>query len=220
MKKALTILTLLIISYSIEAQPLIEPRFKNLNYARTEGTYYKDIDNDYAPYVGTWIYTHGNTSFKIVLQKKEMMPLISGVGQHAIQYYTDILIGEYQYIENGIDKVNTLANLSVNHSKPINYSLYGGSIVLKNLYPKCDECAETDRRIAMTFNEPSRRNSVGLSGGLMLRHYVENDVHKIKAIVYIRTSSLGIDRMTNQELPAELNHYSVPTGTYILTKVN
>ena len=220
MKKALTILTLLIISYSIEAQSSIEPIFRNTNYGDTNGTYYKDIDNDFGPYVGTWVYTHGNTSFKIVLQKKVMMPLISGVGQHATQYYADRMVGEYQYIENNIDKVNTLSGLSINHNEESDYSLYSAGVVLKSSYPQCDECSDTERRISMIFNEPSRRNSVGLSGGLMLRHYIENGVHKIKAIVYIRTSSLGIDRMTNQVLPAELNHYSVPTGTYILTKVN
>ncbi|MFN4313275.1 MAG: DUF6705 family protein [Chitinophagaceae bacterium] len=44
-----------------------------------------------------------NTSFKIVLVKK--------VQQYNGECYEDLIIGEYQYIVNGVEKVNTLSKL-------------------------------------------------------------------------------------------------------------
>ena len=40
-----------------------------------------------------------------------------------IFYYTDFLVGEFRYVENGVEKTNTLSNLSINHPSPYENSI-------------------------------------------------------------------------------------------------
>src|SRR5690554_2222573 len=135
-KVILTILTVQLLGYLSNAQNPVEPLFQNTNFGDINWAYYKDMDNNYNPYVGSWVYTNGNATFKIVLQKKEMVLTSSGIGQYLKQYSTDRLIGEYQYLENGVEKVNTLQNLTISNLDAREYNLYSTGIVLKNLYPK------------------------------------------------------------------------------------
>src|SRR5690606_36770800 len=72
-----------------------------------QGVYYKDLYNDLSRFVGTWVYIDGTTTLTIVLQKKEMQ-YNNILGNN---FYEDLLVGEYQYIENGIEKINTFPDL-------------------------------------------------------------------------------------------------------------
>src|SRR5690606_22916851 len=76
-----------------------------------QNTYYKDVNNVLNDFEGTWLYTNGNTSLKIVLVKNTMF--FNG------DYYEDIIIGGYQYIVDGTEEINTLVdanNLNLGYS--------------------------------------------------------------------------------------------------------
>ena len=182
------------------------------NGARSEeGAYYKDLDNDFTPYIGTWKYTNGTTSLTIVLQKRQMVNITIG----STTFFRDYLVGEYSYIENGVEKINTLPSLISNFTDMFNYNLTSSGIVTNKVFPKCSDCSPNQRRISMFFNEPSRREIVGLTGGLMLKQVTENGVVKIKAIIYARSPSLGF---TVDDTPTSINSYTVPFGEYLLVK--
>ena len=67
-----------------------------------ENAYYKDLNSDLDRFTGSWLYSNGSTSFKIVIDKKIMKyNTFSNI-------YEDLLIGEYRYVEDGVVKVNTL----------------------------------------------------------------------------------------------------------------
>ena len=51
--------------------------------------------------------------------------------------YEDMIIGEYQYIENGVEKINTLNGLSVNHSNGGKYSISGNIIIAGQVDNDC-----------------------------------------------------------------------------------
>jgi hypothetical protein len=87
-----------------------------------DGYYYKDINYLLDPFVGTYLYTNGNTSFKIVLKKM----IQSSCNDY---YYEDLIIGAYQYIENGVEKVNTLSELNNTYSDGIKYPICGNQIL-------------------------------------------------------------------------------------------
>ena len=61
-------------------------------------TYLKDINNIYAPYVGTWKWSSTNKEMTLVLikQTKHHMTTTS------FNYYKDRLVGYYIYKENGV----------------------------------------------------------------------------------------------------------------------
>ena len=72
------------------------------------GKYFKDTDNKFNQWAGTWLYTNGNTTFKIELQKVEGVFIPKGKMNIGIDCYMDLLIGGYFYQENGIIKTNQL----------------------------------------------------------------------------------------------------------------
>ena len=107
--KNLFIKTALIISFiSCKAQtPVFDiTDYSNRSTSEVPNRYIKDISNLLDPFVGTYIYNDGTKILKIVLQKKTM--------SLRYNYYEDLIIGEYQYIEDGVEKSNTLYKLSNN----------------------------------------------------------------------------------------------------------
>jgi hypothetical protein len=87
---------------------------------RLNNAYYKDVYNRLNPFEGTWLYTNGTTSLKIVLVKKEMKRLGT--------YYEDLLIGELQYIDNGVEKFNSLADINTVYPNEYKHSIVGNHI--------------------------------------------------------------------------------------------
>jgi hypothetical protein len=135
---------------------------------------------------------------------------------HFANFYNDVLIGEYQYIENGLEKVNTLANINQEYSDDSDYNLYGFSLRWKNTYPKCNECDANEKRLVMAINEPSRRHLSGLSNNFTLRRYFVNGVEKLK--IWFPLVGNGLVTDDNTEELSDVNSFSLPYGEYILTK--
>jgi hypothetical protein len=112
-------LVIILIGFSCKAQsPVIN--LAERDGSRISNAYYKDIDNLLNPFEGTWVYTDGSTSFKIVFLKKEMT--------YRGNYYEDILIGEYQYIRNGEELFNSLSEVDVVLPFEINHHIAGNNL--------------------------------------------------------------------------------------------
>ena len=145
----------LITFLSCKAQnPLLS--INDLGMNNLNNAYYKDLNNDLNPFEGTWLYTNGNTSLKMVLVKKTMY--FNG------KYFEDLIIGEYQYIENGVEKINTLTNLSLNlgHSHKID----GNSIYNNCMFLPVDDCLDGEKRLVVYLDNPGTR------------HYAQVTLHK------------------------------------------
>jgi len=137
MKNILIFLTF-IFSLSICAQSSLRS-LENWNGEIEQGAYYKDLNNVMNNFEGTWLYTNGTTSLKIILVKKMMV--FDG------EYYEDLMIGEYQYIESGIEKVNTISLLNQNLGR--GHKIKGNNI-MKSCYlmPEGD-CIEGEKRVML-----------------------------------------------------------------------
>jgi hypothetical protein len=188
------------------AQSPVLPLFDSLEYGETPNAYYKDTYNDFNNFVGTWMYTNGGTSFKIVLQKKTQT--YSSVNN----FYRDMLVGEYQYIENGIEKVNTLSQLSLNLINVHSYGIVGNIINTAQNYPVCTNCLLNQKRIILNFKDPTTVQN-GLSGEIILRRVDEGSFQKIE--VWLRQTG---NIMTIGDAPPAYTSFNVPWGKYILTK--
>ena len=104
MKKIIFILTI-IATLSCKAQsPIISmvDYENNDDLELTDGCYLKDVENKFQPFVGTWEWTDGSSTFTIVIEKLEL------VFKPHSNIYSDYLIGKYKYVENGVEIVNTL----------------------------------------------------------------------------------------------------------------
>ena len=102
MKKILIIVLFLAFQYESQSQTINLPEWKGENITNS---YLKDVNNIFDQFEGTWLYTNGNTSLKIILVKKTMC--------YNGKYYEDLLVGEYQYIKNGSEIINTLSKINL-----------------------------------------------------------------------------------------------------------
>lgn len=67
-----------------------------------DNAYLKDLGNDLEKFTGTWKYTNGTTELTVIIIKEEQV--FNG------DYYIDMLVGKYKYIEDGVEIINTLSN--------------------------------------------------------------------------------------------------------------
>lgn len=114
-----------------------------------DNSYYKDVNNVLNTFEGTWLYTDGNTSLKIKLVKSTMF--FNG------DYYEDIMVGGYQYIKNGVEKINTLSdvdNLSIGYDA----SIWGSSIHNNCFYLPVDDCVDGEKRLDLSLEDVITEN--------------------------------------------------------------
>ena len=107
----------------------------------TPSAYYKDTNNLFDPFVGTYIYNIGDKYLKIVLEKK----IHSSLNGYC---YSDTMIAEYQYIVNGIKKTNTLNKLSINYSDA-RFHTIDGVIIYTGKVNGCYDCDVAEKRLRM-----------------------------------------------------------------------
>lgn len=213
MKKYLFLIWILF-SLDLYAQGFIVNRYGPQEYGKITNAYYKDVDGFNNQYFGTWIYSNGATTLKIILAPRNNFHVTTDVRN----YYADFLIGEFQYVENGIEKANTLLNINQAHVNIFDYNIVSLARSYKTAYPLCSECGEDERRLVMLFNEPSRRNIWnGISNRFVIRRFFENGQEKLKLqFVYTGNGLEILDNMDGQ--PANLSNFNLPYGEYVLIK--
>jgi len=204
MKKNIIILILLIFS-NLSAQTPIKSLFHD-KYAQIENAYYKDVDLDFDNFIGTWKFTDGNTIFEIKLQKVVMRY------DSVLKIYEDFIIGEYRYVLNGVQIINTISNLNTPFDDSYLHNIVGTAIIKSMSAPICPECSTNERRVSLMFNDPIR-NAPGLGGRITLRRIDENGVQKIQLFLQQTGSVIYLD-----ETPVTYTRFHVPWGSYVLVK--
>ena len=171
------------------------------------GAYYKDTYNDLDRYVGTWKYINGSTSLTITLQKRTMQHYEDDYNN----YYEDLLIGEYKYIENGVEKINTLPQLSANLPSSYSYNIVG-NIIIGPQSQYCHGCGPMDRKVLLGFIDPNR-DIMGFEPEMIFQRADAGSVQKLK--LNFRTIS---GRITIEGQTPAFTSYTVPFGEYLLVK--
>ena len=175
-----------------------------LNESRLDqpnGYYLKDINNQLNIFEGTYIYTNGSTTFKIQLVKK--------VQQFNGKYYEDLIIGEYQYKVNGIEKINTLTQINTVYGDQKRHSIYSNWLVNKDFrYWKCPQCNLNELRLSAVIRDVSADRSANFT----MRRIIEGGQQVIKAKISHVT---GVSIVSGEPLPQE---FSLPQGEFTLIK--
>lgn len=191
MKKILIIITTFMSLYNYSQITLLSLE-NDLGWDGVAGAYYKDLNNVLDEYEGTWLYTDGTTSFKIVLVKKTMF--FEG------SYYEDLMIGEYQYIENGVQKINTLANL--NSELGYDHNIRGNGVLSNCFFMPEDDCIEGEKRLRLGLIDPNPGKSHWAT--MILKKRVINGQEAIKAYLvfnYARGNSSDPDPIPSPTMP-------------------
>ena len=192
----------LILSTSCKSQQVVNLYMDE--YERLPGKYYKDIQNKLDTYVGTWVYTNGTTSLKIVLQKR--LHIFNSYDN----CYEDELVGAVQYSENNVDIINTLDILDNTNDNEVREACsISGNVFWQPYYrPLCLECDEFVKRIRTNFHD-SERAYIQTSSYIGFKEDLPNN----KIIFYLRAETSALPEADSPQ------NTRVPEGTYVLTKV-
>ncbi|AWH85615.1 hypothetical protein HYN59_11070 [Flavobacterium album] len=172
------------------------------------GAYYKDSFNDLNNFVGTWKYTNGTTSLTITLQKKEMQSFDNG----NIQYYEDVLIGEYKYIENGVEKISTLSSLTFNSSN-WKHNIVGNVIIGPGMM-YCQDCGPNERKILLAFSDPTR-DIFGFEPEMIFQRNDNGGTQRLKLL--FKNTGVRMKKFEETEI-SPYTSYTIPFGEYMLVK--
>ncbi len=133
-------------------------------------TYYKDLDNDFNPYVGKWKWSEGSNSLTIVFDKVVMVPDGND--------YEDLLVGAYIYVERNTERVNTFPLAKdlkkINNNHIINLLI---TDKIKPFMPTCPECPKNVRYITLSITEPK---ASGVYGKACMVYFVDDGIEKIR----------------------------------------
>lgn len=206
MKKIIYFISLLSFTFlSCKAQTILEIVPLESSRVKPAYTYFKDVNNLLDRYEGTWKYQNGSTSFTITLEKMEEDY------NSDFKHYFDRLKGEYRYIENGIEIVNTLPNLNQNPNNIDLRNIGGGYIIDNDQVLICEDCAPNEKRVKLYFNDPARDY---LNNNIILQT-LQEDNSVINQQGKIKVTILGRGGMIPPNVPAAPR---VPYGEYIMLK--
>lgn len=124
--KKITFLIILLLSILVNAQsPIISLQDFDNNSNQPTGTYIKDLNNYYTPYLGVWKWESGNNSLEIKFEKISMV--------YDGELYFDEIIGKFKYVKDGVILHNSL-DFSITNSNYWSYLYYifKGSGYLEN----------------------------------------------------------------------------------------
>ena len=102
MKNILYALIILTGIYSCKAQTY--PMEGDVPLDFSSGIYFKDLNNNFNKFAGTWEYVDATKRLRIDLQKIE--------DYEDSDYFSDVIVGNIIYEENGVEIINTLTNPS------------------------------------------------------------------------------------------------------------
>jgi hypothetical protein len=170
------------------------------SFGKTPGSYFKDLNGNLDGYDGTYLYTNGTTSLKIVLKKK-----ILSYGY----YYQDLIVGEFQFIKDGLELNNTLANINVNYTDEEMNHIIKGHMILTGTQWGCPDCSPTEKRLRVRWSDNKSKNTSIID----IRKTTVNGVPALKVFI---TSGGDIRTKIDGE-PAPLPP-TIELGEYLMIK--
>ncbi len=166
-----------------------------------QGAYFKDINNFLDPFTGTFLYTNGNTSLKIVLLKR--------INEYSSLYSEDIIYGGYEYKVNNVTVINTLPENFQANTFSSKYYINGNLYITNDYYPPCTTCAPNEKRLFISI----RDTQCSYSRNLLIKREVVNGQVQIKATI----QPLGTVTYKYNE-PEPVISFALPAGEYTLIK--
>ncbi|MEX0594925.1 MAG: DUF6705 family protein, partial [Candidatus Paceibacterota bacterium] len=147
MKKILLNIILLL-SLSANAQII---NLEEWDGTRVENAYFKDINNFFNQFEGTYTYSNGTTELTIVFKKF--------TNWYNSGYYEDLLAGEVKFIKDGDLKFDNLSRINQNLSNKYQHHIIGNSIITPLDRPVCADCLQNQKRAKLIFF--GRENNFG-----------------------------------------------------------
>lgn len=211
MRKEVLILSIGLITLSCKAQNVVSI-YDGPWDLPPRPRYFKDVYNDHNKFVGTWKWQNGTNSWTI--EFKKVVKFESKIKNETTGLYTseynDYLVGEYKYVSNGLERINSYPLLL--GKDPYSYNIYAHTITTTNRgFPPCSECAPNTRFIIGKIKDPTRP---GLLGKIRMAIFTENGIEKIRLRITYPDSDPSVIG-PNYSGPKTI---SINSGVYTLIK--
>ncbi|WP_123906611.1 DUF6705 family protein [Chryseobacterium sp. MYb7] len=112
-----------------------------------EGTYYKDLDNDLTPYIGTWKGVFENKTFIITFSKIKYYEPYD-------KYYQDRIIGRYKMLDTNGTQLYSTVNLPEDKAKVKSLGFVNSTTKDKLRFYFSDLCR--GGQIVLNFENPQK----------------------------------------------------------------
>ena len=173
-----------------------------------EGAYYKDISGLLlTPFVGTWKYSNPDSTTILIIKLKRILNY--NFGNHT----KDMIIGEWYYKENGVEKINTLADIDVDLPFQFNHRIAAYRIINTKQRPPCNECDPSEKRVDGRISD----DFLGIAGEIYFRHLPGVGPNSISVLVRFE----GIKYFFNaagEVTGTQFVGSTLPNGKYTLVK--
>jgi hypothetical protein len=197
-KKYIIILLFVLNLFKTNAQAVLDISDYD-GVTRVQGAYYKDTKNKLDPYVGSYVYTNGTTSLKFVFKKV--------LSKNGSLYSEDLIVGEYQYIENGVEKANTLNRFNLNYTADDVWKHSVDSNYIADAASYCTDCSPNEEHLyASLFDINAEAGAI-----FDVKKIMHNGKEAIRVII-------GWRMREHKENDPPLLQPFMPGGQYILTK--
>lgn len=207
MKKQITLLVIFLFYHGI-AQTPITKSLEVDNIEANSGYYYKDLNQVLSQFEGTWKYTSGNVELivklKVLEEKYLFIPDIN------FNYYTDILVGEYQYKVGNQIIVSTLDTFDDDEPFDTAQHLFGDIILKSSVF--CLECGPNEKLVILNYLDPY----ISMPGAESEVRIIRRDIGNIQRILFNFRQTSSVMEVLGQAPPPTA--YSVPFGEYMLIK--
>lgn len=163
---------LLLIAVAMQAQPYTT--IKNIadNDYDEDGVYYKDINNIFNNFEGTYLYNQNGVYLKFILEKKELSSM-NGF------YYEDMLVGGYQLKINNIEITNVLNDVNINYVNRIKHIITFGVVIRGGDYGFCEDCPPNEYCLLGSIIDVSSNKLCDLR----IRKIIHNGQEAIKILI-------------------------------------
>ena len=148
MKKLIILLLSFLLHILAQAQSYTTVDFFSSSHINRSGYYYKDTFLYYNQFIGgTWQYTAPNLIIQLRFNVKTFTD---------VDYKKDILIGGIRIVKNGVEVVNTLADVNV--TKPLYLDYLLSSVDRLKNTTDCYNCAYQNQMLRIHYKEPNNDN--------------------------------------------------------------
>ncbi len=143
--------------------------FENLGLT---DVYFVDNNNEMDFFEGSWEYANSSSTLTIRLKKESRV--------YNGRFYQDLLVGEYKYIENGVEIVNTLDQIDLRSG--FNHSIVGNGIKRKCSNLPTSDCQDGRLKFDLLLRDPKNDK---VSATLIIHKTNSNIIDTDAIIAYI-----------------------------------
>lgn len=173
---------------------------KTWDGTKTNGAYYKDVDNELNQFEGTYKYVNGNNELTMVFKKH--------INFYMFPYSEDLLAGEIKYKKDGVTLFDNLNKINQNLTNKYLHDICGNSLITNTVRPICEDCLPNQFRARLIFFGRSN-NDIG--GSVFLQKFTEGGQEKMKVLILYGERSY----QDGEPILSPL----IPWGYYVLTKI-